>query len=49
METSLNQPQNYALPFISLCSTIGYAVIYAKLFMVQNLATYKTICLSIGE
>jgi len=49
METCLNPPQNYALPFMSLCSTIGYAVICEKLFMVQNPATYKTISLSIGE
>jgi hypothetical protein len=44
MEIGLNPPQNYALPFMSLCSTIGYTVICAKLFVVQNLATYKTIC-----
>jgi hypothetical protein len=42
-ETCLNPPQSYALHFVSLSSTIGYAVICAKLFMVHNLATYKTI------
>jgi len=48
-ETCLNPLQNCALSFMSLCSTIGCAVKRAKLFMVQNLVTYKTICLSIGE
>lgn len=48
-ETSLNPPQNYALSSMPLCSTIGYAVIRAKLFVVQNLATYITIYLSFGE
>ena len=48
-ETSLNPPKNYALSFMSLCSTIGCAVIRAKLFVVHNPATYETICLSFGE